>query len=277
MALITLTTDIGIHDFVPGAIKGQLYGENESFKVIDITNLLSPFNYIQASYVCKNVINNFPEGTMHVILVNVFDKKKPHMLFAEHNGQYIGCADNGLLTMILDEAPQKVVTLPYKENERVNIFSCTKLLAEAYNKIVQGKTIEQVGYVGAEIVVTNPLRPILGANWMDGQIIFIDNFENIIINITQKQFEDARKGRAFKIVFKRSETIDRISDTYSDVAEGEKLAIFNAAGYLEIAINKGNAAGLLGLQGFTEMPSGMPSQVLNNRLVYQTVKIHFED
>ena len=69
---------------------------------------------------------------------------------------------------------------------------------------------------------------------------------------------------------KRDEIIDRISDTYADVNEGEKLALFNSANYLEIAINKGNAAGLFGLQGFSE------NQVQSNRLFYQTVKVFFE-
>jgi len=69
--------------------------------------------------------------------------------------------------------------------------------------------------------------------------------------------------------------IDKISETYADVAEGEKLSLFNAAGYLEIAINKGNAAGLLGLQGFSEKQL-QQSQYMNSRLFYQTVKVYFE-
>ena len=102
------------------------------------------------------------------------------------------------------------------------------------------------------------------------EIIFVDNFENVIININKEDFEEQRKGRSFKIVFKRDEVIDRISESYADVNEGEKLALFNSANYLEIAINKGNAAGLLGLQGFSE------KQVQSNRLFYQTVKVFFE-
>jgi hypothetical protein len=92
-----------------------------------------------------------------------------------------------------------------------------------------------------------------------------------VVNITREQFEEQRKGRSFRIVFKRNEIIDRISQTYADVAEGEKLALFNSAGYLEIAINKGNAAGLFGLQGFSEQ-----SQSQQNRLFYQTARILFE-
>ena len=69
--------------------------------------------------------------------------------------------------------------------------------------------------------------------------------------------------------------IDKISETYADVNEGEKLALFNSAGYLEIAINKGNAAGLFGLQGFSEKQL-QQSQYMNSRLFYQTVKVYFE-
>lgn len=115
---------------------------------------------------------------------------------------------------------------------------------------------------------------MLGNDYIEGQIIFIDNFENVIVNIHKDEFEEQRKGRSFKIVFKRDEVIDKISETYADVNEGEKLAIFNSAGYLEIAINKGNAAGLLGLQGFSERQL-QQSQYMN-RLFYQTVKVYFE-
>lgn len=275
MPLITLITDLGIQDFVPGAIKGRLLQTNDSFNIIDITHLLSPFNFPQAAYITKNVINNFPESTLHLVLVNVFDARPKHMLLAEHNGQYIGCADNGLLTMILEEKPQNIVAIPFPENMPKTIFSCVGLIAEAFNKLLQGKKLEAVGNPEIEIQIKNPFRPKLGPDWMEGQIIFIDNFENVIINITEEAFEEQRKGRKFKIVFKRDEVIDRISDCYADVQDGEKLAIFNSAGYLEIAINKGNAAGLLGLQGYSEVQHGN-SQLLNNRLIYQMVKIYFE-
>ena len=113
---------------------------------------------------------------------------------------------------------------------------------------------------------------MLGENWIEGQIIFIDHFENVVVNITREAFEVQRKGRKFSIAFKRDEVIDKISDTYTDVPEGEKLALFNSAGYLEIAINKGNAAGLLGLQGFSERQSSH----IQNRLFYQTIRVYFE-
>ena len=57
--------------------------------------------------------------------------------------------------------------------------------------------------------------------------------------------------------------------------QGEKLVIFNSAGYMEIAINKGNAAGLFGLKGYSENNGNMPN-VMQARLFYQTVKFYFD-
>lgn len=274
MPLITLTSDIGHQDFLVGAVKGQLLQANAGFIMVDVTHNLSPFNYPQAAYVCRNAIKNFTPGTFHLVMVNLFDEKPEHMLLAEHNGHFIGCADNGLLTMILEEVPQKVVALPLEKTQQKNTLYCISIFAKAINAINSGKKIEEVGDASVSIHVKNPLKPLLGNNWIEGQIIFIDNFENVIVNITKEEFEEQRRGRSFKIVFKRDEVIDRISETYADVTEGEKLALFNSAGYLEIAINKGNAAGLLGLQGYSEKQQ--QSQYINSRIFYQTVRVFFE-
>lgn len=275
MPLLTLTSDIGQQDFLVGAVKGQLLQVNPGFTIIDISHDLSPFNYPQAAYVCRNAIKSFPAGTFHIVLINLFDHRPDHLLLTKHNDQYIGCADNGLITMILEEVPHEIVALSLSKSAQKNTLYCATVLANAFHEICNGKKIEEIGDPSVSIEVKNPLRPLLGNNWIEGQIIFIDNFENVIINITKDEFEEQRRGRSFKIVFKRDEVIDKISDTYADVSESEKLALFNSAGYLEIAINKGNAAGLFGLQGYLEQQNSQ-SQYLQNRLLYQTIKIYFE-
>ena len=275
MPLLTLTSDIGHQDFLVGAIKGQLLQAVPSLSIVDITHHLSPFNYPQAAYLCRNAIRSFPAGNFHLIMVNLFDEKPDHLLMAEHNGHYIGCADNGLLTMILEELPQKIVALQLDKTAQKNTTYYASVFGKAITHIMNGNPLETAGDATVSIRVKNPLRPLLGANWIEGQIIFIDNFENVIVNISREEFEEQRKGRSFKIVFKRDEVIDRISETYADVNEGEKLAFFNSAGYLEIAINKGNAAGLFGLQGFSEKQQ-QQNQFLNNRLFYQTIRVYFE-
>ncbi len=272
MAIITLTSDIGNQDFLTGAIKGQLLQLDQGCRIVDITHQLTPFNYPQAAYMCSNTINNFPEGTLHLIYINLFPKKINHILLVRHNGQYIGIADNGLIRMILQETPFEKTALDLAGAGSKNILTFTKIWATAYFDILNGKPLSEIGNPDINIEENNPLRPMHSSQYIEGQIIFIDNFENVIINITREDFEQHRKGRSFKIYFTRGEIIDRISETYADVPESEKLALFNASGYLEIAINKGNAAGLFGLEGFVDPKS----QYLQNRLLYQTVKIIFE-
>lgn len=269
MPLITLTSDIGSPDYLVGAVKAQLLQANPEFSIVDISHNIPPFNYPQAAYVCRAAIKNFPEFSYHLILVNLFEKKPEQLLLAFHNNQYILCADNGLLTMILEDDPEIVIGLPLDKTATKNTTYLTGIMGKAINQLVNGEPIRTIGEPDVKYIEKRHLRPLLENNSIEGQIIFIDSFENVIVNITHEQFEEQRKGRSFRIVFKRDEMIDHISETYADVPEGEKLALFNSAGYLEIAINKGNAAGLFGLKGFSE-------KMRQGQLSYQTVKVYFE-
>ncbi len=275
MALITLTSDIGNEDYLVGAIKAQLLKINPDFRLIDISHNIPPFNYPQAAYVCRNAIRNFPDHTFHIILVNLFEVKPKKMLLAFHNNQYLLCADNGMLTMILEEKPEMVIGIELEEEAVKNTLYCTQVMGMAINKIVHGEPIISIGEEDTSYLEKNPLRPIINEGWIEGHIIFIDRFENVIVNITKDEFEKHRAGRKFKIEFKRDEIIERISETYADVQESEKLALFNTAGYLEISINKGNAAGLFGLKGYN-VKNQQVSSIMQNRLFYQTVRVYFE-
>jgi S-adenosylmethionine hydrolase len=267
MALLTLTSDIGHQDYLVGAVKAQLLQINPAFNIIDVSHTVPPFNYPQAAYICRSAFKNFPEFSYHVILINLFEKKPDQLLLAFHKNQYYLCADNGLLSMILEETPDMVIGIPLDKTANKNTLYCAGIMAKVVNQLIQGEPVQNIGVPDAVYMEKNHLRPLLDNNWIEGQIIFIDNFENVIVNITREQFEEQRKGRRFKIIFKRDEEIDRISESYADVMEGEKLALFNSAGYLEIAINKGNAAGLFGLKGFSDQ---------STQLFYQTVKVFFE-
>jgi len=267
MPLLTFTSDIGQQDYLVGAVKAQLLQVNPFFTIIDISHNISPFNYPQAAYICRSAYKNFPEFSYHIIMVNLFEKKPEQLLLAFHKNQYYLCADNGLLNMILEETPEMVIGIPLDKTANKNTLYCAGIMGKVVNQLIQGEPIQNIGVPDVTYTEKNHLRPLLDNNWIEGQIIFIDNFENIIVNITRDQFEEQRKGRSFRITFKRDEEIDRISETYADVNEGDKLALFNSAGYLEIAINKGNAAGLFGLKGYSEK---------STQLFYQTVRIFFE-
>ncbi|MFI5133878.1 MAG: S-adenosyl-l-methionine hydroxide adenosyltransferase family protein, partial [Chitinophagales bacterium] len=224
---------------------------------------------------CRSAIKNFPDFTYHIILVNLFESKPEQLLLAFHKNQYLLCADNGLLTMILEEKPEMVIGVPLDKTATKDTIYFARAMGKIIKQLSEGASIKNIGTADVNYLQKNHLRPLLGSNWIEGQIVFIDNFENVIVNITRDQFEEQRKGRNFRIVFKREEVIDHISESYADVPEGEKLALFNSAGYLEIAINKGNAAGLFGLKGFSERAGQVPD-MMQNQLAYQMVRVYFE-
>jgi len=271
MPLVTLTSDIGQQDYLIGAIKGRLLRINPQFQIIDISHSLSPFNYPQAAYVCRSAMKNFPEFTYHIVLINLFESRPDQLLFAFHKDQYVICADNGLISMILEDRPDIVIGIPLEKTAIKNTLYCVDVAAKAITQLSNGEPIPKIGIPDTNYIEKNPLKPLLGENWIEGQIIFIDNFENVVVNLTKDEFDELRQNRKFKIVLMRnSEFIEKISAHYASVKPGENLAWFNSAGYLEIAINKGNMAGLFGLQGYSET-----NAALQNRLPYQTIRILF--
>jgi len=273
MPLVTLSTDIGHHDYITGAIKGQLLSANPSLTIADITHHLSSDNFLQAAYICINAFKYYPERTIHIIIANLFEYKPTHLLLAEYNNQYIICADNGLLTMITRNKPTGVYRIELSNTSAVTILQCTAAIADAVGRLQK----ENAGSVGAatnNFVEKYPLRSTTNLNVLESQIIFIDNFENVVLNITREEFEEYRKGRSFKIYLTRNEVIDSISENYTGVPQGGTLAWFNSAGYLELAINKGNLAGLFGLQGFSEKTQ--QTAAVQNKLLYQMVRIYFD-
>ncbi len=273
MALLTLTSDIGLQDYLAGAIKGQLLSIHAEFTLVDISHSITPFNYSQAAYIGRNSFWQFPPYTFHLLLVNLFETYPNHLLLAYHNQQYIACADNGLLSLICDGSPQQVISIPIEKAIPKTTLNCTKILGQTIKALLDGTPFHQLGKETEEIVTVNALQANYGENWLEGQIIHIDHFENVVINITRDVFEKHRNGRKFKLIFTRNETITKISETYADVAQNDKLAMFNSAGYLEIAINKGNAAGLFGLLVFKNETQAVFQQ---SRLFYQKIRIFFD-
>jgi len=276
MPVVTLSTDIGQSDYVIGAIKGQLLQAAPSVSLIDITHQLISNNYLHAAYVCTNAFPFYPAATFHFVIINLFEKKPEHLLLARYKDQFIVCPDNGILTMIVGEKPSYMSAIEIKKQAALGVLNCTSAFADTLQSMEQGTTVEDIGKPIFDIEEKYPFRSTVGPGWIDSQIIFIDQFENVVINLTKSEFEEHRKGRKFKIVLptRNDGGIDQISENYAAVEQGERLAWFNSAGYLELAINKGNLAGLFGLKRFS---GGTTLNTLpQNKLMYERVKIFFE-
>src|SRR5919206_2710805 len=145
MPLVTLTSDIGQQDYLVGAIKGRLLRINPEFNIIDISHSLSPFNYPQAAYICRSAIRNFPEFTHHIVLVNLFESKPDQLLFAFHRDQYIICADNGLLSMIIEDKPEMILGVPLEKSAIKNTLYCIDIAAKAITQLANGEPVQNIG------------------------------------------------------------------------------------------------------------------------------------
>ncbi len=273
MPIVTLTTDIGQQDYIVGALKGQLLSANANLTIVDISHYLTHTNFPEAVYICNNAFKHFPKKTIHIIVFNFYENKNDNILIAEFNDQFIICADNGILQMITDNAPIKIFSIHF--NNATKFLTASLKIAEIVNELSNGKALTELAQPIKNIVIKNNLQPLISEIWIKGHVIFIDNFENVVTNITKEIFEREHKGRKFKIMLTRDD-LEVLSDSYLSVPEGEKLAWFNSAGFLELAINKGNMAGLFGFQDFNEL-NYKEGKSMQNKIFYQYVQINFYD
>jgi S-adenosylmethionine hydrolase len=246
MPIITLTSDWGHSDHYIGAVKGSILNQLPDVKIIDISHQVAPFNIEQAAFILKNCYKNFPKGTIHIIGVNTEESdKNPHTVVFIDDHYFIG-TDNGIFSMIFDKPPKKIIELNIMLDSDYFTFSTRDRFVKAAIHLAEGKKIEDLGVERKKVNEKILFKPAVEKNIIKGIIIYIDSFENVITNITEQLFKKIGKGRKFSVLF-RGESINKIYKSYNDVPVGEIVAIFGSNGHLEIAINQGNASGLLGL------------------------------
>jgi S-adenosylmethionine hydrolase len=246
MPIVTLTTDFGTHDFYAGALKGALLRRSPGLVLVDISHDIKPFDIVQGAFMVQHAWPEFPEGTIHILGVNCVYDKQQRFLVARRHGHFFVAPDNGLLTLLFPDWPEPDVrvleTLPDAE------FPSKTAFAEATAYLVQGGKWEELGSPAGPLLQRIRIQPVITRERIRGTVLHVDNFDNAVVNITREIFEKVRAGRDFSLFFKRNDPISRLCQKYSDAPVGEPLCLFNSAGYLEIAINLGRAATLLGLK-----------------------------
>jgi S-adenosylmethionine hydrolase len=127
-------------------------------------------------------------------------------------------------------------------------FPLSDIFPKAVSHLAKGGKLSEIGITVSGIEEKMTIQPVIEPDIIRGSVIYIDSFQNIITNITKELFTSVQQNRDFTLYFKRNESISQLSWHYNEVPEGEKLCLFGISNHLEIAINKGNASGLLGLQ-----------------------------
>lgn len=220
-----------------------------ALQVIDITHEITHFDILTAAYIIKTSYDKFPEGSIHYIGLTGPDNHDIEFpfLIVESEGHYFVGFDSGIFSLVLDEKPKKVYYLNARQHE--DRKSVEETILDAIVKLGTGTTAAQLGKEQDSVLTSYFAVPTTDANTIRGSIIYIDSFGNAILNIRKDFFESEHKNRDFVIFMRKSDyTINRLSKSYEDTENGEIVAFFNTNGFMEIALNRGNAAGLLGLK-----------------------------
>lgn len=247
MAIITLTTDLGDKDIYLAALKGSIYKLLPKVNIVDITNSVAAFNIQQAAFILKNSFHYFPDGTVHLIGIDTVYSGQTKYLAIRYKNHYFVGADNGIFSLMFNDEPDEVFEINIMQDLKFLHFPLADIFVKTACHLAAGKDINQIGLPVNGIEKKMNLQPVLEKNLIKGMVIYIDSFQNVITNITKDLFNQIQQGRQFVLTFKRNESINHLSWHYSEVPEGEKLCLFGISNHLEIAINKGNASGLLGL------------------------------
>lgn len=243
MTAVTFTTDLGLKDHYAAVLKGEILKLSHEIHLVDIANSIEPFTVSQAAFVLKNCYQNFPPNSIHVVCVDTSYDSNPNFVLVKHNKHFFIGPDNGVFSLVINnEMDAEVFLLKRNSNEKLN-----ELFAKTIFNLLKNIPNENFAEENYSLKQSMNWIPQSDENYIRGKVIYIDVFQNCVTNISKKLFEEISKGRKMRLYFKRYDDISKISDSYADVTVGEKLAIFNEDGYLEIAVNKGNAAGLLGL------------------------------
>ena len=262
MQIITLTTDLGLTDHYVASLKGQLLSAQPSIQLVDVTHNIQSFNIAQAAYFLNNITRDFPAGTIHFLGVDALPQisignpeSNLYPIVMKLNGHYfVGC-DNGIFSLLSDyKKAEEIVRIDDFSSKFALRFPTRYIYIPTILKIAEGIPLAEIGEPINHVKKVFITQPILEANLIKGSVINTDKYGNVIVNITEKLFNEIGNGNPFTIYFKNSQYfIENISKNYYEVPTAEKLALFNESGFLEIAINKGvtgnggGASSLLGL------------------------------
>ncbi|WP_312818675.1 SAM hydrolase/SAM-dependent halogenase family protein [Kaistella carnis] len=253
MSVITFTSDYGLVDHRVASVKGKILTLNEQATIVDITHNIQAYNLLQTAYIVRNSYSYFPKGTVHIISVDSFYTKERKCILYKADGHYFIAADNGVLSLIFyDIKPEEVyeITLNNRFDDEVT-FTSTDIFAPVAVHLQNGGLPEVIGrkfntpkQLSFPRAVFNESEKII-----IGEIMYIDNFGNVVSNITRKFLEKSGLGFQSFIVKFRNLALTRIYNQYTDLVQdwtiehefhGKAAAVFNDAGLLELTIYKGH-------------------------------------
>jgi S-adenosylmethionine hydrolase len=253
LSLITLLTDFGTRDYFVASMKGVILNINPQAQIADLSHEVPPHDIAGAAYLLKSCYRYFPDGTVHVAVVDpgVGSNRRP-LLIATSRYFFIG-PDNGLFTYICDEETgvevRQIENRQYRLDSEGSTFDGRDVFAPASAWLTKGQAVGSFG----RLLTKYERLPTTAPGWdrqvMAGQIVYVDRFGNLISNLTSFELKEVRgvTKRAASSLHLGGQTIEGLVTSYSDGAPGVPQALINSNGQIEVFVREGNAAELLGV------------------------------
>jgi S-adenosylmethionine hydrolase len=243
-----LLTDFGDRDAFVASMKGVILTINPQATLVDISHHVPPHSIEDAAYLLKSCYRYFPEGTVHVAVVDpgVGSVRRP--LIARSKKYFFLAPDNGLLTPILAEdramEVREIENADYRLTSPGHTFDGRDLFAPAAAWLAKGEPISSFGRVIDDPVTHSIVDPIWQGQSMVGRIEYVDRFGNLISSITVKHMQEflAAAGGQHVVIHIGAHTINGLVASYSEGSSDAPSALINSCGKLEIFLDRHHAA-----------------------------------
>lgn len=247
MKIITLTTDFGYRDPYVGVMKGVILDRCPDCRLVDLTHGITPHSVLEGNFAIRGSYRYFPKDTLHVIVVDPGVGGVRRILFLKKEGHSFLAPDNGILTALVEgpETLRSVENTSLYLKEISNTFHGRDIFAPVAAEICKGIQYEDLGPEVNNPVTIHWSEPAVEKESIDGSILYIDVYGNLVTNITRAHI--SQLGLEEPRVFLQGQEIGIPQSAYSIRSKGEPLAIFGSFGHLEIAVNQGNAAEIYGV------------------------------
>ena len=260
--LITLLTDFGERDYFVASMKGVILSIHPDARIVDLSHQIAPHQIEEAAYVLRSCYHYFPEGTVHVAIVDpgVGTVRRP--LLASSSKYHFLAPDNGLLTRVLrneqDVTIRQVDYAAYRRDAEGATFDGRDLFAPAAAWLAKGKPVASFGQV-IDDPVTLPLHePKWQGDALVGRIEYVDRFGNLISNVTPRHLQELKRlaGRESLTIRIAGRMVEGLVASYSEGIGDMPAALINSGGKLEVFLSKKSAAAQLSLGVGAEIKVG---------------------
>jgi S-adenosylmethionine hydrolase len=248
--IITLATDFGLTDPYVAMMKGVILSINPDVRLVDISHQIKAGSILQASGIIRETFFYFPKGTVHLAVVDPGVGGPRRLMGLEAGDHLFVGPDNGIFWPLIRKFKQtKAIHLTQSRFFLSNIkktFHGREIFSPVAAHLSLGVALEEMGMPMFDPMKLELPEPREKGGVLHGQIIRVDNFGNLITNISAKVLNQFLK-KAAPLIQVGNLAVNELSHVYSDAAEGEPLALINSSDWLEVAVNLGRASEYAGL------------------------------